>query len=144
MLDLAANPSRFPEFNPVVRVPERSGRVDEVGNVYHQIAVLGPIRVSTRWETVDVEPPGLQRHPRPEPPWTTVEVGTLPLFGEWTSTSRYEAVPQGTLVTHELQYELPPGLLGRVVDAMVIRPMLAVGFGLLIRRLQRWIEGSKA
>lgn len=144
VLDLAANPSRFPEFNPLVRVPDGSGRVEEVGNVYHQVLALGPIRLSTRWETVRVEPPDLHRVPRPAPPWTTVELGTLPLFGTCTSTSRYEAVRRGTLVTHELEYDLPPGVIGRIVDGLVMRPMLAVGFAVLIRRLRRWIESSQA
>ena len=91
-LEIAADPSRFPEFNPPVRVPETSGRVEEVGNVYHQVFARGRIRVSTRWETVLVDPPNLTDRPRPAPPWTTVEVGQLSVFGEWHSTTRYDVV----------------------------------------------------
>jgi hypothetical protein len=140
VLELAANPSRFPEFNPVVRVPEQTGRVEQPGNVYHQVLTVGPIRIATRWETISVDPPDLPSVPRPGLPWTTVEVGRLPLFGTWTSTTRYDAASHGTLVTHELEYELPPGMLGRLVEAVVIRPTLAVGLPILIRRLRRWIE----
>ncbi len=139
---LAGDPSRFPEFNPLVRVPAGSGRVEHIGNVYHQVLTLGPIRVSTRWETTRVEPEDLARQPRPEPPWTTVEVGRLPLFGTWISTSRYEAVTAGTLITHDLEYGVPDGLPGRVVDVAVMRPLLSVGIGLLGRRLRRWIEAG--
>jgi hypothetical protein len=142
VLELAANPSRFPEFNPLVRVPQPSGRVEEVGNVYHQLLGIGPVRLTMRWETIRAEPADLPRSPRPTPPWTTVELGTLPLLGPWTSTTRYDAVPSGTLVTHELEYQLPPGTLGRVVDTICMRPTLAVGLGVLIRRLCRWIELS--
>jgi hypothetical protein len=139
---LAGDPSRFPEFNPLVQVPPGSGRVEHVGNVYHQVLAIGPIRVSTRWETTRVEPEDLAREPRPEPPWTTVEVGRLPLFGTWISTSRYEAVTAGTLITHDMEYGVPDGLPGRVVDAILMRPLLSVGIGLLVRRLRRWIEAG--
>ncbi|MGH2428217.1 MAG: SRPBCC family protein [Candidatus Limnocylindria bacterium] len=140
VIELAADPSRFPEFNPIVRVPESSGRVEEVGNIYHQVFTLGSIRVSTRWETVRVDPPTLTE--RPAPPWTTVEAGQLPVFGAWSSTSRYDAVKAGTLVTHDLEYALPEGLAGRVLDLVIMRPLLAVGFGLLVRLMQRWIEAD--
>ncbi|MGH2385970.1 MAG: hypothetical protein ACRDGB_13115, partial [Candidatus Limnocylindria bacterium] len=79
---------------------------------------------------------------RPAPPWTTVELGLLPVFGEWRSTSRYDAVNAGTLVTHDLEYALPDGLVGRVLDLILMRPLLAVGFGLLGRRMRRWIEAA--
>ncbi len=142
-LDLAADPSRFREFNPVVRVPETSGRVEHLGNVYHQIFTLGPIHVSTRWETVHVDPPTLVGRPRPAPPWTTVEVGQIPVFGECRSTTRYDAVMDGTLITHDLEYALPGGWVGRVLDLAIMKPLLAVGFGFLGRRLRRWIEGAE-
>jgi hypothetical protein len=140
--EIAADPSRFPEFNPVVRVPETSGRVEQLGKVYHQVLTLGPIHVSTRWETVRVDPPTIADRPRPSPPWTTVEVGQLPVFGEWRSTTRYDAVNAGTLVTHDLEYPLPGGFVGRVLDLALMRPLLAVGFGLLGRRMRRWIEAA--
>lgn len=139
-LEIAADPSRFPEFNPLVRVPETSGRVEQIGNVYHQVFTLGPIRVSTRWETVRVDPPNLAERPRPSPPWTTVEAGQLPVFGAWTSTGRYEAVKAGTLITHDLEYALPDGLAGRFLDLVLMRPLLAVALGLLLRRARHWIE----
>jgi hypothetical protein len=141
-LEIAGDTRRFPEFNPLVRVPETSGRVDEIGNVYHQVFILGPIRVSTRWETIDVHPPNLADRARPAPPWATVEVGRLPVFGEWRSTTRYDAVKAGTLVTHDLEYALPDGLVGRVLDLILMRPLLAVAFGLLGRRMRRWIEAA--
>jgi hypothetical protein len=141
-LEIAGDPSRFPEFNPLVRVPETSGRVEEVGTVYHQVFILGPIRVSTRWETIRVDPPNLADKPRPAPPWATVEVGRLPVFGEWRSTTRYDAVKVGTLVTHDLEYALPDGLVGRVLDLILMRPLLAVALGLLGRRMRRWIEAA--
>ena len=141
-LEIAADPSRFPEFNPVVRVPETSGRVEQVGNVYHQVISLGPIRVASRWETVSVDPQTLAERPRPAPPWTTVEAGQLPLFGAWSSTTRYDAVKSGTLITHDLEYPLPDGLAGRVLDLVLMRPLLAVAFRLLARRMRRWIEAA--
>lgn len=141
-LAVAGDPSRFPEFNPLVRVPAGSGRVEQVGNVYYQVLALGPIRASTRWETIRTEPDDLRRQPRPSPPWTTVEVGRVPLFGAWISTTRYQAVSAGTLITHDLEYGVPDGLPGRVVDVALMRPLLAVGMGLLGRRLRRWIEAG--
>jgi hypothetical protein len=142
-LEIAADPSRFPEFNPVVRVPETRGRVEHLGNVYHQVFTLGPIHVSTRWETVGVDPPTIADRPRPAPPWTTVEVGQLAVFGEWRSTTRYDAVNAGTLITHDLEYALPGGFVGRILDLALMRPLLAVGFGLLGRRMRRWIEAAE-
>lgn len=141
-LEIAADPSRFHEFNPLVHVPETSGRVEQVGNVYHQVLTLGPIHVSTRWETVDVDPPNLAERPLPPPPWTTVEVGHLPVLGKWTSTGRYEPAEAGTLITHDLEYTVPDGFAGRVLDFVLVRPLLAVGFAVLIRRAQRWIEAA--
>jgi hypothetical protein len=140
---IAADPTRFPEFNPIIRVPETSGRVEQLGNVYHQDIAVGPLRLSTRWETVGVEPPTLAQRPWPAPPWTTIEVGQLPLFGLWTSTSRYEGVDQGTVITHDLEYALPDGVVGRVTDLVLMRPLLAIGFGFLLRRCQRWIETAE-
>lgn len=103
---------------------------------------LGPIRVSTRWETVHVDPANLTDRPRPTPPWTTVELGHLSLFGEWQSTTRFDAVHGGTLITHDLEYPLPNGVAGRILDLVLMRPLLVVGFGLLGRRLRVWIEGA--
>lgn len=137
--ELATDPSRFPEFNPLVEVPPGSGRVDVVGNVYYQVFRLGPMRITTRWETTSVDPPDLAEHPRPAPPWTTVEAGDVPILGRCTSTSRYESAPRGTLVTHHLDYRVPDGPLGALID-VVLRPLLAVGLGIAIRRLSRWIE----
>lgn len=139
--DLAGNPARFGEFNPLVRVPE-PGRVERVGHVYHQIAEFGPMHLSTRWETTAVDPPNLADDPRPAPPWTTVEIGDLPLLGRWVSTSRYEPVPGGTLITHDLEYGVPDGLAGRALDVFLLRPFLSVGFRFLGRRLRRWIESD--
>jgi hypothetical protein len=139
VLELAADPTRFPEFNPFVRVPPDSGRVEVLGNVYYQLLGIGPLRLSMRWETVAVDPPNLADRPRPSLPWTTVEVGTMRLLGTWRSTTRYEAVAAGTLITHDLEYELPAGRLGSVVD-LIMRPALTVGLAFLGRRLKRWIE----
>jgi uncharacterized membrane protein len=140
--ELAADPSRFPEFNPTVRVPANSGRVEVLGNVYYQLFGIGPLRLTMRWETVAVDPPNLADRPRPSLPWTTAEVGTMPLLGTWRSTSRYDAVTAGTLVTHDLEYELPAGRLGPVVDLM-LRPALGISFEFLARRLKRWIESAR-
>lgn len=140
--DLAADPSRFPEFNPLVVVPEREGRVESVGNVYHQVFRVGPMRLSSRWETTQVDPASLADRPRPSPPWTTVEVGEVPLVGRIVSTSRYAAVPAGTLITHDLEYGVPGGLLGRALDLLIARPLLAVGMGFLGPRMCRWLETS--
>jgi hypothetical protein len=140
--DLAGDPRRFPEFNPLVDVPEREGRVEEVGNVYHQVFRIGPMRLSSRWETTHVDPPNLAERPRPSPPWTTVEVGDLPIFGQFTSTSRYDAVPAGTLITHDLEYAVPGGLPGRALDLLVARPLLSVGMAFLGRRMCRWLEAG--
>jgi hypothetical protein len=140
--ELATDPSRFHEFNPLVEVPPGSGRVDMVGNVYQQVFRLGPIRLSTRWETTEVDPPDLTDRPRPAPPWITVEAGDVPILGRCISISRYEPAPQGTLVTHRLEYRLPDGPVGTVIDMVVARPLLAVGLGVLIRRLRRWIESA--
>ena len=140
--DILTDPSRFPEFNPLVRVPQPSGRVERVGNVYHQVLTLGPIRVATRWETVAVDPPSLAERPLPQPPWTTVEVGRITVFGTWRSTSRYEPAKVGTLITHDLEYTVPDGRAGRVLDVLVMSPLLTVGFGVLLRRLRRWVEAA--
>ena len=88
VIELAADPTRFGEFNPLVRVPPGSGRVEQIGNVYYQILGFGPIRLSTRWETISVDPVNLADRPLPAPPWTTVEVGHLTVFGRWVSTPR--------------------------------------------------------
>lgn len=140
--ELAGDPSRFPEFNPLVRVPETSGRVEELGNVYHQVFGFGPIGMSTRWETTHIDPSNLADRPRPSPPWTTVEAGQLPVFGSCVSTSRYDVVPAGTLITHDLEYGVPDGFPGRVLDVVVLRPLLSIGFTFLGRRLRQWIEAG--
>lgn len=142
VIELAADPTRFGEFNPLVRVPPGSGRVEQIGNVYYQIFGFGPIRLSTRWETISVDPVGLADRPLPAPPWTTVEVGQMPLFGRVVSTTRYDSVRSGTLITHDFDYGVPAGLPGRVVDLMLMRPLLSLGFRWLGRRLRRWIENG--
>lgn len=141
--DLATDPSRFHEFNPLVNVPEREGRVEQVGNVYHQVFRIGPMRLASRWETTHVEPANLADRPRPSPPWTTVEVGDLPFLGRFISTSRYDAVPAGTLITHDLEYGLPGGLPGRVLDLLMARPLIAVGLRFLGRRMCQWLETAR-
>lgn len=143
-LQLATDPCRFPEFNPFVQVPAPCGRVERLGNVYHQLFGFGPLRLSTRWETTSVEPPNLADRPPPAPPWTTLELGQLPLLGTWRSTTRYDSASAGTLVTHDLEYQLPAGAPGRIIDALVMRPLLGVGFAFLGRRLRRWVEAEWA
>ncbi len=44
--------------------------------------------------------------------------------------------------THHLDYGVPDGPIGTVVDLVLMRPLLTVGIGLLGRRLARWIESA--
>lgn len=98
--------------------------------------------LSSRRETVRIDPPTIADRPRPAPPWTTVGTGQLPIFGAWSSTSRYETVTAGTLITHDLEYALPERLAGWVVDLVLVRPLLAVSFAPLGRRMRHWIEAA--
>jgi ligand-binding SRPBCC domain-containing protein len=41
-------------------------------------------------------------------------------FGKWVHTHRFEAVPEGTRVTDEIDYAAPGGLLGLVVSERFI------------------------
>lgn len=70
-------------------------------------------------------------------------VEQMPVLGTWTSTERYEAVKSGTLVTHDLEYALPGGMAGRLLDLVLMKPLLAVALGLAGRRARKWIEAAE-
>lgn len=118
---------------PVIPVPLREGARMSV-----EARILGVI--PQRWEVVIAEV---------SLPHQLVDVALRGPYRSWRHTHRFRAVSGGTEMTDLLEYELPLGWLGRWVDPVLHRPLLAAMFrhrhrrtvALLSRRLETRLGG---
>ncbi len=97
---------RIPEWQSNVQdVKGVSGTMDHVGATYTGVGRLLGRQLEGTFEVTRVEKPRF------------IELkGTIPGGGQATSTIRLDPTSTGTEYTLELNYELPGGILGGVVD----------------------------
>ena len=61
-----------------------------------------------------------------DPPREFVDVQVHGPFKSWTHTHRFSAGPGGTTIEDDVRYEMPLGLLGRLVEPLVRRQLASV------------------
>jgi uncharacterized protein YndB with AHSA1/START domain len=113
--DLMVQSHRMPEWNTeLAEVLDISGNTDRIGGGYRQVWRLFGRRVESQhpWLVTAVEP------------YRSREFrGILPIGVEAVGRDRLEAVDGGTLVTVEIEYAAPWGIVGRLLEP-VMRAML--------------------
>jgi uncharacterized protein YndB with AHSA1/START domain len=113
--DLMVQANRMPEWNTeLAEVLDVSGNTDRIGGGYRQVWKLLGRRIESKhpWLVTAVEP------------YRSREFrGRLPIGVEAVGRDRLEAVADGTLVTVEIEYATPWGVLGTLIDP-IMRAML--------------------
>lgn len=100
--------NRIPEWNTtVVSVKDISGPLDQVGAAYTAISKIVGRPLEVAWRVERVEPMRLGE-----------AVATAPGGGNARTRVRYEPDGDGTRMTVDVDYELPGGFLGGVVDKL--------------------------
>lgn len=77
-----------------------------------------------------------------QPPDVLVDVALQGPYRRWRHTHRFRSVPGGTEMTDEIEYELPGGWLGRLVDPVFHRPVLRAPFRERHARTARLLGGG--
>jgi len=115
---------------PPVRVKiERFDRPVRAGSrVIFRLSV-GPVGV--RWDGVIAEY-GDQKYFR--------DVQDKGPFGAWSHTHLFAAEADGTRVNDRVEYEPPLGLIGKLIDPIVVRPSLAFLFNYRKKKTRQLLE----
>jgi ligand-binding SRPBCC domain-containing protein len=64
-------------------------------------------------------------------------------FDAWSHTHTFVAESDGTRVIDRVEYEPPLGLIGKLIDPILVRPSLAYLFGYRARKTREILEQSK-
>lgn len=146
--DVGSNPLRFRSFIPLLTAVEASdARIDHAGVVYTLIFGLFGLRYrAPSWRIEEVRPANLVDTPRPDLPWEIVETGLLPGWRavRVRSTTRYEAVEQGSVASHVVTFELPGGRIGGLLDRTIVNPVVRLAMGIVGRRFARYAGSSSS
>ena len=101
---------RLPEFSDMtVSVEGGPGRPVEVGDTFDQVVKVAGKELDTQWEVVAVEPPHLLQFS-----------GRSVANGRATLIERFTPADGGCRVEMEVDYDLPLGFLGELLDALVV------------------------
>jgi ligand-binding SRPBCC domain-containing protein len=65
-------------------------------------------------------------------------------FGKWSHTHSFKATAGGTQVDDRVEYEPPFGLLGKIIDPILVRPSLKYMFFYRARQTRRLLEKKPA
>lgn len=106
---LATDFERYPQWNVnYTEIKKVTGRVVVGTKVTGTMQFMGR-RVEGTGEIVAVEPPHLIRL-----------VGARPEGGHTDTTYRFSPVEAGTDYVIEIEYELPPGIIGQIADRLFV------------------------
>jgi hypothetical protein len=140
--DVGTNLHLFRSFIPFLKdVRASDARIDHVGVAYTLVFGLLGLRFRTpSWRIEEVRPANLADSPRPDAPWEIVETGLLPGARgvRMRSTTRYEAAGERSIASHVVMFQLPGGLLGGVIDRLVVNPCVRLAMGIVGRRFARY------
>jgi ligand-binding SRPBCC domain-containing protein len=64
-------------------------------------------------------------------------------FGAWSHTHSFVAEADGTRVNDRVEYEPPLGLIGKLIDPILVRPSLAYLFNYRAKRTREILEPGK-
>lgn len=65
-------------------------------------------------------------------------------FGAWSHTHSFAAEAGGTRVTDRVEYEPPLGLIGKLIDPIVVKPALAFMFNYRRKKTRELLERNAA
>jgi ligand-binding SRPBCC domain-containing protein len=63
-------------------------------------------------------------------------------FGAWSHTHSFAAEADGTRVNDRVKYEPPLGLIGKLIDPIVVKPALAFLFNFRKNKTRELLEGN--
>ena len=64
-------------------------------------------------------------------------------FGAWSHTHSFAAEADGTRVNDRVEYEPPFGLIGKLIDPIVVRPSLAFLFNYRAKKTRELLEQGR-
>ncbi len=64
-------------------------------------------------------------------------------FGAWSHTHAFAAEAKGTRVSDRVEYEPPFGLVGKLLDPILVKPSLAYMFGYRSRKTREILEQGR-
>jgi ligand-binding SRPBCC domain-containing protein len=64
-------------------------------------------------------------------------------FGAWSHTHSFTAEADGTRVSDRVEYEPPLGLIGKLIDPLLVRPSLAYLFNYRAKKTREILEQGK-
>ena len=64
-------------------------------------------------------------------------------FGAWSHTHSFTAEADGTRVNDRVEYEPPLGLIGKLIDPILVRPSLAYMFNYRAKKTREILEQGK-
>jgi uncharacterized membrane protein len=107
--------TRMPEWNTTaIEVKDVTGPLEQVGSQVTVVSKVAGRLMDVTWRVERVEPPHV------------VELsGSAPRGGQARQRVEYEAEAGGTRVTVDMDYELPMGFLGEMLDKLVAERMVA-------------------
>lgn len=102
---------RVPEWqHDILEVKDASGPPDHVGATYTLVYRRMGRRLEQRMVVTRCEPPQLMQ-----------QTANTPLGGQMTSTTRLEPSRSGTEVHWQMDYRLPGGIVGALLDRLLFR-----------------------
>jgi hypothetical protein len=128
LTDLSRNEEWVSSVQTVLSVSD--GPLD-VGTVFRErLRIFGPFHTEAEWRITQSKAPYLHEHQ-----------GLVPITGETTVRYTIEPAEGGCDCIAEVAYSGPPwGVLGRALDALLVRPNLGRVVRGDLRRLKRLVE----
>lgn len=131
---IGAAAERRPEWQiSCVQVKDVDGPLDHVGAAYTSVNVVSGRRLEARWQVSRVEYPTLVE-------FTAVTGPT----GTGHSVTRLESEGGGTRYSMEMDYALPNGIIGQVLDRFLVHPALVKDVRASEAMLKALVEGEAA
>jgi len=131
--DLLTRVDRLPELSDMTVSVEGPGRPVEVSDSFEQVVKVLGKELDSTWQVVDLRPSSELRFR-----------GDAPVGASATLTERLTPTGEGTRVDFEVEYDLPLGILGAAVDAVLLRAKAEEMAEEILVRLKALCEGTAA
>jgi len=77
-----------------------------------------------------------------EPPEQFTDIQVAGPYRSWSHLHTFAVLPEGTLMTDTVTYQLPFGPLGNLVHALAVRRQLEAIFRYRAKRIDEWARGA--
>lgn len=128
---LLCDARRYPEWIPdTLAILSVSDEPLAAGSTYRERSrLLGPLSLPSDWRVADFDPPRRQRHD-----------GRM--LGPMSITFEVSPAEGGACFAYNLEYAVPLGPPGRVLDALAVRPRLRRSFQRAAENLRGIVESG--